>query len=103
MTKNGIEYNLKISPYEIKINDYTFKFSSKFYKEKYNELLNETAIKNNLSLSKRYKVKFEFSELWAILLYREIEKRGFYILKNNEVITCLDDIIINLQLNKIKK
>ena len=79
MTKDGIEYNLDITPYVIK-KSYngcilTYKFSSEFYKNKFN-ILSEYATDYNLQ---KIGIEIDRTLETDILLYSTIEKRGFQI------------------------
>lgn len=101
MTRNGIEYNLPISPYHVSIYRFKFYFSSKLYKNKFEDELARTTEKINKMLTSRYELEIDAHELGLIELYRKIEKRGFYF-KFSEVttngviiwreITCLNQV-----------
>lgn len=83
-TKNGIEFDLKQSKYIYKIGDFTFYFSSEFYLKKFkNELFEFDEMERSKFLAK-YKININLFLYFAFALYRRIEKRGFYITKNNK-------------------
>jgi len=95
MTKDGIEYNLNITPYVFKHYYYdleiTYKFSSQLYLDKFLEF-----ICNDESESVRVNcIKADLRLLKDIKAYSKIEKRGFHIVKNDEVIfNNLNDITV---------
>lgn len=80
MNKCGIEYNLDVSPFRAKIEDYTLFFSSEFYMRKFNDELKEYENKLNVRFytSLAYRVSIQPIAI-AISLYYRIEKRGFLI------------------------
>lgn len=81
MTRNGIEYDLKKSPYTI-YNSRTgikFYFSSLKYLEKFMLACSEEVQIMNYSFKKKYLISFRSDYLALINLYRKIEKRGFLI------------------------
>ena len=107
LTRNGIAYNLKLSPYELRVvydkNDYiTFKFSSQLYKDNFQNKLkaHRENIKN--SLSKRFGFIIVNDKLSDLKLYSSIEKRGFLIETKEGIYECLNIIRLDGQ-NKIQK
>lgn len=90
MTKDGIEYNLDITPYVY--NEIygtmliTYKFSSQLYLDKFLSFIcNEYSyIKDDEKLYKKYGIKFSLKMIYDISYYSRLEKRGFQIVKNNE-------------------
>lgn len=99
LTRGNICYNLRESPFFHNVNygdsDLCFRFSSKFYEEKFiNQLsINRTNINN--SLTNRFGFETNVDILADIKLYSTIEKRGFLIQTDKDNIECLDDIILN--------
>jgi hypothetical protein len=93
MTRRGIEYNLTVSPYRF-TNEYglTFVFSSETHVKKFKERLKNNRIKLNESLSNRFNFYIEFNSLSDIVLYRQIEQRGFLIIKGGENLLCQNSI-----------
>lgn len=97
MSRRGIVNDLKESPFMKKIiyasNNYiVFFFSSKLYKEKFEERLEENRKKINESLSNRFGFKIENDVLCDIKLYINIEKRGFLLKNHKEGFECLRNI-----------
>ena len=79
MTKSGVVYDVKNSPFQVERNGYIFKFSSESHRHKF---IREAKIKEewlNDSLSRRFRIKVDFILLADIQLYQQIEQRGFYI------------------------
>ena len=104
MTKDGIEYNLSISPYIVKVKYkdiiFSFMFSSELYKNKF---INMRAAHNErilLRLKKLTKSNLEIKEFNMysdITLYNMIEKRGFLIIDNiSKMYYCLEDFNLKL-------
>ena len=97
MTKNGIEYNLAITPYRFTSNyGFTFCFSSKNHLSKFIEMKREHRTKINVSLTNRFGFGIRLNEIADIVLYKKIENRGFLIqLAGGNEITCLDNITLS--------
>lgn len=97
LTKHGIEWNLFQSKYIYKYNDLEFYFSSKFYLEKFKEELQNYIDMEAKKFYNRFKVKINLERIFAISLYKKIEKRGcliYYIDKSingNEKIQITED------------
>ena len=86
MTRNGIEYNLSISPYTLEKNGLTFYFSSKRNLKTFEDTLTEFINLECEKLSKKYKMKISaynygsLVNILSVVLYKRIEKRGFLVL-----------------------
>ena len=96
LSRSGIANDLKVSPYKQEIvysgvDSLTFVFSSRLYKKKFNERLEENRIKVNEMLSKRVGFEVQNNKLCDIKLYTTIEKRGFLI-QDKERYECLSTI-----------
>ena len=94
LTRGKIEYNFKISPFRI-LTDYyaTFVFSSESHKIKFIERQKKQREKISESLSNRFNFVVECNIIADILLYREIEKRGFLIITDEGIeIECQNSI-----------
>ena len=92
ISRNGICYDLEISPYKVIIDNIVYVFSSKYHAEKFKKKLNENREIINSSLEKRFNYKINVSTLADIVLYRKIETRGFLIINKGEKI-CQNSII----------
>jgi hypothetical protein len=84
VTKDGIEYNLDITPYS-QLVEYDsmileFKFSSKFYLKKFNKLCNSPTYDKGML---KYNFEVDVTFLEDLKTYINVEKRGFQIVKNN--------------------
>lgn len=95
MTRNGIVYNLNISPYRITLDDITFYFSSINHLEKFSEKLIENRNLIKYSLSKRFGFNVNITLLADIVLYSRVETRGFLITSNGRIYQCKKDITLN--------
>jgi hypothetical protein len=97
-TIRGIYHNLEESEYIFSRNHITFYFSSQLYLNKFVRIYDSEVDRFNDNGNSMYKDKFNLvlDDLALIRLYAIIEKRGFYIKVNEEIITCLNDIIFEL-------
>lgn len=92
LTKNGIELNLKESNYVVNITGLSFYFSSELYKNKFINNVREFVNQENTKINLKYKININLETYFAIVFYKKIEKRGFYItldgkeLKNIQII-----------------
>lgn len=85
MTRRGVEYNLKVSPYKLTTeNGVMFVFSSQNHLNAFISRQEENRKRINESLSNRFNFYLEFNLLADCVLYRRIEQRGFLILKDGE-------------------
>ena len=84
MTKDGIEYDFDITPYEVqkKYNGtiLTYKFSSEFYKNKFVVLSGITEVERDM---RKLGINCDVTLLRDIKLYSKIEKRGFQIVTSH--------------------
>lgn len=103
LTRRGICYNLKKSPYThtVKYEDVevVFAFSSEIYIPKFEERQQVNRDKINTSLGNRFGIVYQNDLLSDITLYSKIESRGFYLTINGEEFECLN----SLKLNGVKK
>lgn len=107
LTRNGIAYNLKLSPYKVTIkyqdNEFiTFKFSSQLYMDNFKNKLKNNRNVINESLSNRFGFIINNEKLSDLKLYSSIEKRGFLIETKEGLYECLSIIKLDGQ-NKIQK
>ena len=98
MTRNGIEYNLNISPYFCIKNDVKFVFSSQTHLNKFKENIYKNRDNMRESLSRRYGISSNINLLADIVLYKKIETRGFLIISEGVSYTCQKQIILDGQL-----
>lgn len=107
LTRNGVAYNLRLSPYEYLINysngeNIKYKFSSLLYKDKFIEKIDGNRETISKSLSKRFGIDLCNDVLCDLKLYSSIEKRGFLIETKEGYYSCLNTIKLDGQ-NKIQK
>ena len=107
LTRNGIAYNLKLSPYEFLVNysngeSIKYKFSSLLYKDNFTKKIDNNRETINGSLSKRFGIDISNDILCDLKLYSSIEKRGFLIETEEGSYQCLNTIKLDGQ-NKILK
>ena len=100
LTRSNIAYDLTISPHTYSINyaenqHVKFIFSSKLYLTKFIDKLYTNRVAYNLQLSKRFGVDVYFEILADLKLYKSIEKRGYLLEVNGEVVRCQDRIILD--------
>lgn len=97
MTRNGIFYNLELSPYTLNYCGYIFYFSSKLHLKKYKEKINNYHEIITESLSNRFGYKINIELLSAINLYLKIESRGFliYDYEMGVYLNCVKQVELN--------
>lgn len=76
--KKRTVYDLKRSPYNAELGEYTFYFSTELRRDKFMERVTENRKAVSEQLSKRYKFPIKLDILSDIYLYINIEDRGFY-------------------------
>ena len=91
ITRNGIVYDLRLSPYYIKLDKTTYYFSSKNHLEKFNEKLYVHRMAIRTSLTNRFGIDVNITLLADLVLYTKVETRGFYITPY----TCRKDITLD--------
>lgn len=95
LTRNNICYDLKNTPYKLNHNHMLLHFSSMKNMEKFHERYKEQRITLRHSLKNRFKININSNILADIILYRSIEKRGFYItLMNGDELTCQEELVL---------
>jgi hypothetical protein len=97
-TKRGIYYRLFESEFVHTIGDIRFHFSSKLYRDKFIETYRDYIDLFNQKLNKVYKNQYQIDGNYLALIryYDRLEKRGFYIVMNGVVITCLEDLVFDV-------
>ncbi len=79
ISKNGVCYDLKDSPYVFTWRGMAFRFSSQTHKDKFVRDVVKREQWLNDSLSRRFKCTVDLPILADIQLYVVVETRGFYI------------------------
>lgn len=93
ITRNGVVYDLNISSYRFTLDGLVFVFSSKLHLEKYKKKYKENRDIINYSLSRRFNMAVDVSQLADIVLYRKIETRGFLVVTVDGGELCQNNII----------
>lgn len=83
LTKNGICYGLKNSPYFCFVGFYKFLFSSPAHLVKFRRELEDNREWLNDSMTRRFKFDMDMELLADFSLYRKIETRGFLIINES--------------------
>lgn len=101
ITAKGIYLDLNDSTYFYRINDYKFYFSSRFYREKFINEMNNFCKEETIRLENRLKTSISNSIFLLFVLYSKIEKRGFRIEENlkgksPKTYTCMPQITLNI-------
>lgn len=102
LTRNGICYNFKVTPYNVKIGRFTFYFSSQNHVDKFVSERIDYARGVNYGLSRRFKLTVNLTELCDVLFYKKVESRGFLITTDEGEFTCPDKLVLNGQMRKLK-
>lgn len=92
ISRNGVYYDLSISPYKITVDGITYVFSSTNHLYKFTELFDSNRKRISESLSNRFKLKIQLDRLADLVLYSKVESRGFHIEVEGDVIECLEQI-----------
>ena len=94
LTKNGICYDLKESPYFCSVGFYKFFFSSPAHLVKFRKELEANRDWLNDSMTRRFKFEMQMDLLADFSLYRKIETRGFLIINESTGVAyeCLESI-----------
>lgn len=95
LSSGGIAYRLEESPFIVDRFGIVYYFSSIKYKEKF---LQNVRIKEEWlcdSLSRRFHFKIDASIIADMQLYLQIEKRGFHVVIDGEVIRCPSDMVLD--------
>lgn len=107
LTRKGVCYDLKNSPYTIISyvgnSRVVFFFSSELHRKKFTERKDKKHIELEDILFKKFGVRMTVDYLFTyILLYAEIETRGFFITANGVEYLCLNEIILTCPLTMKK-
>jgi hypothetical protein len=95
MTRNGIFYDLHKSSFRYTQNKIVFVFSSQTHLFKFKERLHQNRIKVNNSLSSRFGITCSFDVLADLVLYQQIEKRGFLVYNERGDELCKEKVQLN--------
>jgi len=89
-----IYYDLNKSRYFYQSKNFLFVFSSEFYENKFSNKVKENRKDLKYKLSSRFNIDFECNDYFDIILYTQVEKRGFLIksLNSEVVFECLNQV-----------
>ena len=82
--KSNVCYNLYKTPYFTEYNSYKFYFSSQFNKNRFETKL-KTIQDEILKINCKFRCNIDSRVVIALKFYKEIEKRGFYVLGSNQL------------------
>lgn len=103
MTKNGIEYNLSLSDFNAVYYGLVFYFSSRSNMERFCETIDDAIEKRSKDFYDKYKMFVSNMQFLAILHYRFVERRGFYITDlEGEFYKCPQEMMVTGKINKKK-
>ena len=92
ISRNGVVYDLNVSSYRYTVGGLTYVFSSKLHLDKFKKKLKENRDIINYSLTKRFNIAVDVSQLADVVLYRKIETRGFLIVTGEGNELCQNNI-----------
>lgn len=94
ISRNGVAYILKDSPYKLEVLNITYYFSTAGHKAKFKALLYDNRKQISESLSNRFKMYVNLKLLSDLNLYRKIETRGFYIENEGVGYECPEEVAL---------
>jgi hypothetical protein len=100
-SRKGIFYDLNVSEYRATINNITYVFSSELHRIKFLEKLNSNRNEINNKLTKRFGIDIENNILADLVLYKNVETRGYLIISGTGEKLCKD--LVKLDGNKVMK
>lgn len=72
-------YSLEDSPFFLRVDDFMFYFTSKFYMDKFKKEYQDYIRDETLRLNVKYKMIVYANEMLLLSFYKMIEKRGFKV------------------------
>ena len=99
-----IFYNILETDFKFQTSTHIFYFSSLYYENKFRERYIRNREELKYKLSSRYNIDFNIIEYFDVILYSNIEKRGFYILSlgDREVCRCLKNLRLDGVIKMLK-
>ena len=96
VTRNGVYYDLALSPYKFKTPDtkLTYVFSSDLHMLKFEDNYLKYRDEQNIKFKARFRVNTSLSVLHDIVLYKRIESRGFLIINEGGNKICQENLIL---------
>ena len=83
--KSNVCYNLVKTEYITNYQQYKFHFSSEFNKQRFDTQIKNYVENESLKLNAKYRTIIKADIVFALYLYRTIEKRGFYVLDHRNL------------------
>lgn len=74
-----VYHNIMDSDISVTTHGYTFYFSSEWYKERFERQKDDYAEQRNIRFNSRKRVKISLEDYFILLLYCNIETRGFKV------------------------
>lgn len=86
--RNKIYHNLQASEFIVEMNNMKMYFSSELYRQKFKSRIGEFLVDEVLKFSAIYKISptNKVYNMIILMLYKKIEKRGFYAVKDDKKI-----------------
>lgn len=84
--RSKIYYNLQGSSFVVVVKDMKLYFSSELYQNNFKNKIGEFLVDEVLKFSTKYKITptNKIENMIILILYKKIEKRGFYVVKNDK-------------------
>ena len=103
-TRDGVYHNLKESTYYFNNGSMVFFFSSMLYLTKFRERYKKNRENMGYTFEARHGIKFNCDDFYDLVLYKQIEKRGFRVKSQptGEVFECLNNIILDGEIKTLK-
>lgn len=79
VSRYGVAYDLKTSPYKVLYGEWEFYFSSMPHRKKFIENLTKRTEWLSDSLSRRFRMTVRADSLAVFQLYQQVETRGFFV------------------------
>ena len=99
-----IFYDIKKSTYVYICETGSYFFSSLFYKHKFMDDLKKNREELYYRLSSRYLIDFDANQYFDVILYSNIEKRGFKIITPvGEELKCLKEIVLSGEIKILQR
>lgn len=96
MTRSGIEYNLRASPYRMTVGGVTFHFSSEGNMGRFARRYEESAKLLNNFLTTKFSLAITPTALASFRAYIKVEKRGFYAVWRNVELTSPEQVALEI-------
>jgi len=109
LTIRGVCYDLSMSPYNKTIHygkeSINYRFSSEYYLNKFKTLYESKRNEIATKLINKLSFNVDFDKIIDVITYSKVEKRGFCIIYEGEMITCKNniDFVGSLRTPKIYK